>query len=383
MRKLSHNILVGCVLLLGISACASKSGQQQQQQTVVPEAPEDSKAGTKQKPASQKEAQPAKPAAEEKTAKPAPDAYTLAKSAALTAAKLKRQMRVAEPLRISRVPMEGKYVALTFDDGPSTQYTSKVLDILKKYDAKGTFFVLGSRLGSGAEILKRTDAEGHEIGAHTWSHINMRASSSETVASEMDRTNRRIFNIIGKYPKVMRPPYGATSTELVNRMFDQFGQRSIMWDVDTRDWTKPGVATVTSRAVQGARPGSIILVHDIHGSTLAALEGIVKGLQQRGFKLVTVSELMSLRGCKPEGATKEEQPAAETGSVSQEQPQPAVQTQPQPVNQTQPQPVNQTQPQPAVQAQPQPAQQAQPQPEPQALPEKSEEVVPPPAPAAA
>lgn len=361
-----------CVLMLGASACSQNTQQQQQQQQVSaqpapaeakketpkktdvkkaapqPQAPKDE--AKKEEPVEKKTPEPEAP---EPAEKPAPDAYTLAKSAALTAAKLKRQMGVAAPLRISRVPMEGKYVALTFDDGPSKQYTTKVLDVLKKYDAKGTFFVLGNRLGSGADIVKRADAEGHEIGVHTWSHINMRASSYATVSGEMERTTRRIFDLIGKYPKIMRPPYGSTSTSLVNNMYDHFAQRSIMWDVDTQDWRKPGVETVIHRAVNRATPGSIVLVHDIHGSTFAALEGIVKGLQNRGFKLVTVSELMALRGCKAEPKPAENKPEESTSAtVSQEQPQPGNQAQPQPVNQEQPQPVNQEQPQPANQEQP-------------------------------
>lgn len=345
--------------MLGASACSQNTQQQQQQQQVSAqpasveakkETPKktDVKRIAPQQQAPKDEAKKEEPLEQKKTEpaeKPAPDAYTLAKSAALTAAKLKRQMGVAAPLRISRVPMEGKYVALTFDDGPSKQYTSKVLDVLKKYDAKGTFFVLGNRLGSGADIVKRADAEGHEIGVHTWSHINMRASSYATVSGEMERTTRRIFDLIGKYPKIMRPPYGSTSTSLVNNMYDHFAQRSIMWDVDTQDWRKPGVETVIHRAVNRATPGSIVLVHDIHGSTFAALEGIVKGLQNRGFKLVTVSELMALRGCKAEPKPAENKPAESTSAtVSQEQPQPGNQAQPQPVNQEQPQPANQEQP---------------------------------------
>lgn len=349
--------------MLGLSTCASKSHQQQQQQQQV-SAPlpapktEDDKAA--QLSVSQKQNQKQEETAPPPAVKPAPDAYTLAKSAALTAAKLKRRMGVASPLRVSQVPMDGKYVALTFDDGPSKQYTPKVLDVLKKYGAKGTFFVLGNRLGSGADIVKRADAEGHEIGVHTWSHINMKASSYGTVADEMNRTTRRIFSIIGKYPKIMRPPYGSTSAALVNNMYDDFAQRSILWDVDTQDWRKPGVETVIERAVNKARPGSIVLVHDIHGSTFAALEGIVRGLQKRGFKLVTVSELMALRGCKAAPPSVAEKT---TGAVSQAQPQSA----------------QQAQPQPAQQAQPQPAQQAQPQPAQQAQPQSSSEVIPPPA----
>ncbi|MBQ2813825.1 MAG: polysaccharide deacetylase family protein [Akkermansia sp.] len=199
-------------------------------------------------------------------------------------------------LRVSRVQAPGMYVALTFDDGPSSAYTPKVLDILKRHGARGTFFVLGSNVNRFPSIVKRAAAEGHEIGVHTWSHINMARSSMPKIDSEVSRCVEKIRSVTGKAPVVMRPPYGATTANIVNHMFTTYGMRSILWDVDTRDWQRPGVSTVVNRAVNGAKPGSIILVHDIHASTLAAVEGIVTGLQARGFQLVTVSELMARAG---------------------------------------------------------------------------------------
>lgn len=199
-------------------------------------------------------------------------------------------------LRVSRVQAPGMYVALTFDDGPSSAYTPKVLDILKRHGAHGTFFVLGSNVNRCSSIVKRAVAEGHEIGVHTWSHINMARSSMAKIDSEVSRSVEKIRSVTGKTPVVMRPPYGATTAKIVNHMFNTYGMRSILWDVDTRDWQRPGVSTVVHRAVQGAKPGSIILVHDIHASTLAAVEGIVTGLQARGFQLVTVSELLARAG---------------------------------------------------------------------------------------
>ena len=124
----------------------------------------------------------------------------------------------------------------------------------------------------------------------------MARSSMSKIDSEVSRTSDVIRSITGKTPVVMRPPYGATTAGIVKHMYDRYGMRSIMWDVDTQDWRKPGVSTVVSRAVNNAKPGSIILVHDIHASTLAAVEGIVTGLQARGFKLVTVSQLMASVG---------------------------------------------------------------------------------------
>lgn len=201
---------------------------------------------------------------------------------------------VAPGRRVSRVEVPGNYVALTFDDGPSATLTPKVLDILKRHNAHGTFFMLGENVNRNSSIVARAAAEGNEVGVHTWSHIKMTGSSAEKIDSEISRTRNAIQAATGSAPVVMRPPYGAVNADIVNSMYDTYGMSTILWDVDTRDWQHPGVDVVVNRAVGGARSGSIILVHDIHASTLAALEGIVTGLQARGFKLVTVSQLMAL-----------------------------------------------------------------------------------------
>lgn len=200
----------------------------------------------------------------------------------------------APGLRVARVQVPGMYVALTFDDGPSASLTPRVLDILRRNNAVGTFFVLGQNAAVNRSVVARAAAEGNEIGVHTWSHIKMSGSSLAKVDSEIGRTRSLIQDITGQAPLVMRPPYGATNGALVNRMKAQFGMRSILWDVDTLDWRHPGVQKVINTAVGQAKPGSIILVHDIHASTVAAVEGIVQGLQARGFKLVTVSQLIAL-----------------------------------------------------------------------------------------
>lgn len=206
--------------------------------------------------------------------------------------------------RVSHVPMKGKYVALTFDDGPHPALTPKALDILNRHGAKGTFFMLGQNAARYKSIVERVAAEGHELGVHTWSHIKMNSSSRAKIDSEIGRTQRVLAEASGVTPRVMRPPFGATNKALIEHMYNRYGMASILWDVDTLDWRKPGVSKVVCTAVNKAKPGSIILVHDIHATTLSALEGIVTGLQQRGFKLVTVSELMQIaRQEKAEAAT--------------------------------------------------------------------------------
>ncbi len=230
--------------------------------------------------------------------------------------------------RISHVSVPGPYVAVTFDDGPHAALTPQVLDIFNRHGAHATFFVLGRNASRNRSILARAVAEGHEVGAHTWSHINMRASSTSTIRSELDRTNSVIEEATGQAPRVMRPPYGSVNKPLIDMVYNRYGTPAILWDVDTNDWRKPGVQTVINRAVGNARPGSIILLHDIHSSTIAAVEGVVTGLQARGFKLVTVSELIAMgrqaAGAAAPAREQEVAPAAETPQPAPAEPEAAV-----------------------------------------------------------
>lgn len=196
--------------------------------------------------------------------------------------------------RVSQVNVPGKYVALTFDDGPSSANTPQILDILQRHGARATFFVLGENAARNKSLLARAVAEGHEIANHTYSHIKMTGVGKQTVAREIERTNEIIKSATGFYPTAMRPPYGAINSGLVDMMYNDYGMHAVLWDVDTRDWQHPGVGTVVQRAVGNAQPGSIILLHDIHASTVNAVEDIVTGLQARGFKLVTVSQLIEM-----------------------------------------------------------------------------------------
>ena len=196
--------------------------------------------------------------------------------------------------RVAQVSVPGKYVALTFDDGPSGAYTPKILDILNRHGAKATFFVLGENAARHKSILARAAAEGHEIASHTWSHVKLTSKSYDQIASEMERTSAVIREATGRQPRLMRPPYGATNRGVIDFMMDRYGMTSVLWDVDTVDWKHPGTSAVVHRAVDKAHNGSIILLHDIHASTLAAVEQVVTGLQARGFKLVTVSQLIRL-----------------------------------------------------------------------------------------
>lgn len=193
---------------------------------------------------------------------------------------------------VNRVAVPDKVVALTFDDGPHGTLTPRVLDILRSNNVKGTFFMQGCNVAAHPQVVRRMVSEGHEVGNHTWNHIYLSKVSREKAEEQLQRTNDAIRNACGVIPVVMRPPGGYTNAGVASWARQRFGFTTIMWDVDTNDWRKPGPSVVAARAVNGAKPGSIILVHDIHASTVAAIDAIVKGLKKRGYELVTVSELM-------------------------------------------------------------------------------------------
>ena len=224
--------------------------------------------------------------------------------------------------RVSQVNVPGKYVALTFDDGPSSANTPQILDILQRHGARATFFVLGENAARNKSLLARAVAEGHEIANHTYSHIKMTGVSKQTVAREIERTNEIIKSATGFYPTAMRPPYGAINSGLVDMMYNDYGMHAVLWDVDTRDWQHPGVSTVVQRAVGNAQSGSIILLHDIHASTVAAVEEIVTGLQARGFKLVTVSQLIEMgrRAAAPAPVVTPPAPATPEPPAAEDEP---------------------------------------------------------------
>jgi peptidoglycan/xylan/chitin deacetylase (PgdA/CDA1 family) len=184
-----------------------------------------------------------------------------------------------------------KCIALTYDDGPGA-YTAQLLDMLRARNAVATFYVLGSRAAANAGLLKRAVAEHNEVANHSWSHANLTHLSDASIASEVERTNHAIFNAIGSYPKSMRPPYGAYN----NRVIAHIGMPVAMWSTDTLDWRDRSPGIVYQRAISGARPGGIILMHDIHATTVQATPRIIDELQRQGYVLVTVSELFGITG---------------------------------------------------------------------------------------
>jgi peptidoglycan/xylan/chitin deacetylase (PgdA/CDA1 family) len=197
-------------------------------------------------------------------------------------------------ITFSSVHVDGPYIAMTFDDGPSAKLTPKLLDILAAHHIKATFFVLGENVTEHPEIVERAAREGHEIASHSWSHPNLAKMSQENVRSQLQRTDDAIKNATGNRPTLFRPPYGSITSREKQWIHNQFGYDIILWDVDPFDWKRPGPAVVRSRILKETRPGSIVLSHDIHPGTIEAMSSTLDELQAKGFKFVTVSELINM-----------------------------------------------------------------------------------------
>ena len=176
-------------------------------------------------------------------------------------------------------------VSITFDDGP-TGLTDELVDTLRALRAPATFFVLGVNVQRRPDEVRRLVEEEHELGNHTWGHPYLTKLPDPEVRDEIARTQAEIRAVSGVVPRSLRPPYG----DMDQRVRDLAGLPMVVWDVDTNDWQSPGAAVVAERAVSGASRGSIVLMHDTHEETVAAVPDVVEGLRDRGFTLATVSE---------------------------------------------------------------------------------------------
>ncbi|WP_409347071.1 polysaccharide deacetylase family protein [Paenibacillus sp. MBLB4367] len=198
------------------------------------------------------------------------------------------------------VPGADKRIALTFDDGPDAEQTPKILDILKRYDAKATFFVVGKRVDRFPDIVRRELAEGHELANHTYSHPYFQGKvSAERLQKEIKTTQDAIWKATGATPRLFRPPGGYYSQSMVNAT-KELGYLIVLWSwhQDTVDWNRPGVGKIVNKVLNNARSGDIVLFHDfVEGrtQTVEALERIMPELQKRGYTFVTVSELLEYR----------------------------------------------------------------------------------------
>jgi len=224
---------------------------------------------------------------------------------------------------LSSIRVDGPYIAMTFDDGPDAKLTPRLLDILKERHIHVTFFVLGERAKNHPEVIEREAAEGHEVGNHSWDHKALNKLGEGGLQHELADTSDLIKQTIGKTVTLMRPPYGATNPRLNRAIEKEYGMKVILWSVDPDDWRDPGASVVSSRILNGwkgsggAKPGAIILSHDIHKGTIEAMPATLDALLAKGYKFVTISELLALESKNPAPAPSASPvPAAQKSSKS-------------------------------------------------------------------
>lgn len=196
-----------------------------------------------------------------------------------------------------KIDKSKKMIALTFDDGPNYN-TSKVIDVLNKYDIKATFFVLGSRAINNKDILKKMADSGMEIGNHTYNHLLLTKYDENKIRSEIEDTSEVIYSATKKRPKLLRPSYGSVN----NKIKKVANMPIIIWDIDTLDWKYHNSKRITSRVVNKVRDGDIILMHDIYSASLNALSNIIPILQDNGYEFVTIDELFYYKGISLENS---------------------------------------------------------------------------------
>ena len=182
-----------------------------------------------------------------------------------------------------------KTIALTFDDGPDPDYTVQILETLEKYKVKATFFMLGNRVHAYPQIAKKVAEAGLELGNHSWNHPSLTGVTDGILHSEVRGTSDIIEAVTGRPATVFRPPYGAVD----KRVRESTKLPVVLWNVDTLDWEHHDPEILLEHIEQDVRPGSIILMHDIHETTADGLDAVLAYLRSQDYKFVTVSEMDS------------------------------------------------------------------------------------------
>ena len=183
-----------------------------------------------------------------------------------------------------------KKIAITFDDGPHPKYTLKLLDGLKERNVKATFFVIGENVLNNPDVIKRMAEDGHLIGNHTYSHVQLTCISEEKAIAEINKTSELITTYAGVSPKYIRPPYGMYSDALKR----ETNLTPVLWTVDPRDWSVLNTDSVVKHVLKRAKNGDIILLHDIFDTSVEAAFQIIDALKAEGYEFVTVDEFIKV-----------------------------------------------------------------------------------------
>ena len=189
-----------------------------------------------------------------------------------------------------------KVLALTFDDGPHPYYTDRILDILREEDVKATFFEIGENIAAYPDVTRRVLAAGHEIGNHTYSHPLGGKAPLAALEEEIQRTDVLLEKLGYPTVRLFRPPQGKYPVGLASSL-QKNGKMTVLWNIDTRDWDKRTEAEIIREVETQVRGGDIVLFHDFVGgesATIPAIKKLIPALKERGYRFVTVSELLGL-----------------------------------------------------------------------------------------
>jgi peptidoglycan-N-acetylglucosamine deacetylase len=205
---------------------------------------------------------------------------------------------------IYHVPSSEKVVALTFDDGPSPKWTPQILDVLKAGQAKATFFMLGEHVEKYPQVARRVAAEGHEIGNHTYDHHVLIYYKTEELEKELKDAQEAIYKVTGVTTKYFRPPK-AWLTESEKKDIKRLGYEIILWSLNSKDWVTFDDRYIVKYILHYVHPGDILLFHDSGGvfkpeggkrkETVSAVKRLIEKLRARGYRFVTISELLELQ----------------------------------------------------------------------------------------
>ncbi len=196
---------------------------------------------------------------------------------------------------IKRASIKEKAIALTYDDGPNPPYTNQILNILDFYKAQATFFTLGKKIQQHQKLVKLILAKGHELANHSYSHLDLSQESPELIRTEIAKTDELLQQLGVTEKIIFRPPFGRSALYLMEIILEM-QKKLILWDINSEDYVKEkDSATIASRVIENARPGAIVLMHDISIRTVEATEIIIKNLTVQGYTFKTVSEILKIR----------------------------------------------------------------------------------------
>ena len=208
-------------------------------------------------------------------------------TAAPIATPMSRHVRATE-----RVLEGKKLVALTFDDGPSAETTPRLLEILEQKDVRATFFMLGYMARNNPDIVKQVENNWHEVASHTMYHQNLIRIPESASQADIDESNAIFESILGHKPTLTHPPYGNSNSTIRK----QIGTPIILWSVDTLDWKNKDVNSIVATTMSQVSDGAIILMHDIHPTSVDAIPTLVDALRNEGYEFATISELTKMHG---------------------------------------------------------------------------------------